>query len=298
MRALSRCLVLVASAASSSCFAFADLGRFAPGDDPEAPSTLVLTLERMEAHFQQYIEARVIDRENRVRSRISIKPLDRSGVEMITINVPGAIPPENGPYRLDLYADVNRSGDFDGAGNVRLQDHAWRIDPLADYPAGRFTHSPNVVRVHFLHNLSFNDIDIWPPQASKNPPIGTGLGARVAFVGASLAAYRGRLLQVRVEDRFRRHTVGLYRVPEIPDGDFVATMPSVLDVEVEYDVKVYVDANGNKFYDNPAAGGADLGFAKTVFSTSPPGTGEVFGIDETFDLATTTYRRNEDVGEP
>ena len=74
-----------------------------------------------------------------MQCRISIKPLDRAGVESITLNVPGAIPAANKPYRLDFFADVNRSGGFDGAGNVRLQDHAWRIFPLEDFPAGRST---------------------------------------------------------------------------------------------------------------------------------------------------------------
>ena len=154
----------------------------------------------------------------------------------------------------------------------------------------------------FLHNLSFTDIDVWPPNTEKNPARGTGLGARIAIPGAPLAPYRGNLLQIRIEDRIARHTVALYRVPQIGEGDFEALMPDVLDAGTEYDVKIYIDANGNKSYDNPARGGPDLGFVRTLRSpetfSGDAGAAPLFGIDDVFDLATTAYLANQDVGEP
>ena len=54
-----------------------------------------------------------------------------------TINVPRGVPKQNGPYRLDFYADVNRSGGFDRGTKIPLYalcgiSEAWLVDLAAE----------------------------------------------------------------------------------------------------------------------------------------------------------------------
>jgi hypothetical protein len=240
---------------------------------------------------------------------------------------------------------MNGSGAYDGVGGILTQDHAWRLaSPLVDTPAGTFPHVANERQVIFVHNLQFTDVDQWP-LGTYNPPHDTGLSAQIRLNGASLSAYKGRLMQLRVQEQESGHTVGVYRVPQIPDGDIVARLVGVLDIGVDYFVVIYIDANGNGQYDNPAAASAspDLGFSIAVKSAMPitmadggatddggeDGAGStggeqgdagcgglvltdntsgvdsgvtcepyLWGIDMDFDLLTTSYQGNVDVGEP
>jgi hypothetical protein len=311
--ALATTLLWAMLLATDGCFAVAELDRYhlksadagleSDGvEDLTQPSSLVLTLINMGVHFQQYIEARVIDSENSIQSLVMIKPLDELGKDRITIRVPGAIPRVNQPYRLDFYADVNGSGTFDGIGNVLIDDHAWRIEPLADFPSGS-PHVPNVIQVSFLHSKSFTDISRWPTgQGPKNPPVGTGLGARVAFTGSCLGPYLGRLLQIRIEETRTGHTVATYRAPQIGAPNLVAEIPGVLDIEADYEVKIYIDANGNSHYDSPAQSSPspDLGYVLPIRSSvhGAADGGAEFGIDAVLDLAHTDLAGDADVGEP
>ena len=122
------------------------------------------------------------------------------------------------------------------------------------------------------------------------------------------------MLQLRIQEtRGTEHTVAVYRIPQIPDHDFDAILPGVLDDGFDYFIKIYIDANGNGQYDNPAvqAAGADLGFVVPIRSMVNVGDGGsdakgdsgsagdvVYGIDTAFDLTKTPYRSDENVGEP
>jgi hypothetical protein len=316
--------VCLTTLALGGCFAVADLDRFHPGsadsgatpaaDDPAKATGLELTLVNMGVHLQELIEARVIDSSNSIQSRIVVLPLDTAGAQRMTINVPNAMLPgaQYQPYRLDFFADHNHSGDYDGVGNVLTQDHAWRVEPLLDFPAGQIPHVANQVAVNFLHNTQFTDIDKWPTGAASNSATDTGLSARIRFKAASMAQYQGHLLELRLEDSRSEHTVAVYRNPEIPSEDFEAVLLGVLDVQFDYFIKIYIDANGNNQYDNPSVlgGHADLGLSIPVRSTdgSSSANGEagatgagarpVFGIDLEFDLGNTAYSDTEDVGPP
>ncbi len=275
-------------------------------DDPTRPSSLRLTLRDMGFHLNKLIEFRVIDNQNTIQTRGFIFPLDRVGSQSVTVNLPNALPLDNRPYRLDLYGDVNNSGDYDGIGDVLRQDHAWRISPLVDTPAGAFPHEANVVQVVFEHNKILTDIDEWP-LGTKAPARATGLGAIVRFSGAQMAPYQGKLIQVRIAEGRVSRTVGVYRNPQIPSGDFSAFVGGVLDPEVAYNVDVYVDANGNGEYEDPSgqAQSVDLGWRIPVKATLPDMDAGVDGgapdapIGISIDFNPTgSYPSNVDVGPP
>lgn len=281
-------------------------------DDPTRPSSLRLTMRDMGFHLNQLIEFRVIDNQNLIQTRGFIFPLDNGGTQSVTVNIPNAIPLENRPYRLDFYGDVDKSGGYSGIGDVLRQDHAWRISPLEDTPPGAFSHVPNLVQVVFEHSKVLTDIDQWP-LGTKAPAKATGLATLVRFSGAKMARYQGKLIQVRIVESRVLHTVGLYRNPQIPSGDFVALVPGILEPETSYNVDVYIDANGNGQYENPQtqAQDVDLGWRIPVKATLPsapadaggspvdggvPADAEI-GIDIDFD-PTGSYPSNTDVGEP
>jgi hypothetical protein len=316
------------------CFAVENLDRFhpsskaAPGvDNPANADSLQVTLVNMGVHLQELIELRVINSSNAIASRVVIQPLDMAGSQRMTINVPNALPPgdEFQPFRLDFYGDHNHSGGYDGVGNVLTQDHAWRIEPLQDFPAGTFVHVANLVQVNFLHNTQFTDIDKWPTGGAVNPATDTGLSARIHFNAASMAQYKGFLIQARIEESRSGHTVAVYRNPQIPGADFDAILLGVLDEKFDYFIKVYIDSNGNSQYDNPAADTAnsDLGFSIPIRSGDGSSSmtdggseageggddaasgddagatsGPVYGIDTEFNLSTVVVSSSEDVGAP
>jgi hypothetical protein len=222
---------------------------------------LQLNLVGMKPHLAHTFEYRVIDANNLVQSRGIVAPL---GALDVSIFVPRAIPRSNGPYRLDFYADVNGSGGYDGVGSVISNDHAWRIQPLEDYPKGSVTPVDGLVQVTFTHSTSFTDIDQFP-SGTPNKAKDTGLGATVHL--ASLGAMSGKMLEIRIAERDTKHVVGLLRVPQVADPNYDAIIPGVVDVGVDYDVDVWIDANGNAAYDDPSKDGGDWGIRAPGSST-------------------------------
>jgi hypothetical protein len=290
----------------SGCFAVVDVDHFhtasasAPDSsapDAAAPDTagapsgsgeylsLKLSLVGMTPHLKQLFEYRVIDGNNFVQSRGVVNPL---GAPDVIINAPLAIPKANPPFHLDFYADVDNSGGYNGIGSVLTQDHAWRIDPLQDFPAGTVTPVDGLVQVTFTHNTSFTPIEDYP-SGTLNPPKDTMLGATVQVRGAD--ALQGHLIQVRIVDAGgTNHTVGLFRVPQISAAVFDMSIPGVVENGAVYNALVYVDANGNGIYDNPASGLGDLGWSKV-------GTADATGLTVIVD-AQNTSAANVDVGAP
>jgi hypothetical protein len=262
---------------------------------PGAYLNLKLTLVGMNPHVAQLFEYRIIDSTNFIQSRGVVNPL---GAPDVVINVPQAIPTVNGPFRLDFYADVNSSGGYDGLGSVITNDHAWRIDPLVNYPDG----TPSVeglVQVTFTHNTSFTDINSYP-SGTTNPAHDTGLGATIHVINAG--AFQGKLIQARVVEQATNRTVGMFRVPQITAAVFDMTIPGVVETLSQYNVLIYVDANGNGIYDNPAApvepsAEPDFGWNISGTASTPAGDGGTTGLELTFDPSV-ALPSNVDVGAP
>jgi hypothetical protein len=244
---------------------------------------LVFTVEGMKPHLTHQFEYRVIDANNLVQSRGVLNAL---GTMNVTITAPKAIPKSGGPYRLDFYADVNGSGGYDGIGSVISQDHAWRIEPLVDYPEGAVTPIEGVVQVVFTHSTSFTDVD-QHPSGTPNKAKDTGLGASVRLTSFGEAV--GKTLLVRIAEKETGHVVGLARLDAIKDGTVDLKIPGVVDVGVDYDVEVYVDKNGNQLYDNPSQDAGDWGLRASGASTE---SGLVVSVDAM------AVSRKEDVGGP
>ena len=233
---------------------------------------LKLQLVGMKPHLGHMIEYRVIDANNYVQSRGVIGPMTSEDVEVLAQR---AIPRTNGPYRLDFFADVNKSGGFDGLGSVISNDHAWRIEPLVSEPEK--LRADDVVTVTFVHSTTFTNVDQYP-SGTPNKPQDTGLGARVHVTG--LDALLGRAVEVRVKEKRTRHTVALYRSMRIDAPVLDAVVSGCVDISTEYDVDLWVDAN------------EDRGWRVSATSTEQ-------GLDASIDLASATAEAaNVDVGAP
>jgi hypothetical protein len=233
---------------------------------------LKLQLVAMKPHLGHTIEYRVIDANNYVQSRGVIASMTSEDVEILAQRT---IPRTNGPYRLDFFADVNKSGGFDGLGSVISNDHAWRIEPLVVEPEK--LRADDVVTVTFVHSTTFTNVDQYP-SGTPNKAQDTGLGARVHVSG--LDPYLGRAAEVRVHEKRTRHTVALYRIMRLDAPVVDAVVSGCVDVSTEYEVDLWVDGND------------DRGWRVGATSSDE-------GLDAHIDLASASVEAgNVDVGAP
>jgi hypothetical protein len=275
---LGRCLAATLLVSLASCTSVIDVDRFhsaaaaassAPSDGDAGTVTqpgsvsddknLVFVMKAMSPHPTELFEYRVVDQNDFVQSRGLCDPL---GAEDVTIHVPLAFMAQGGPYRLDFYADHNGSRSYDGIGSGVTNDHAWRLQAPIEKQPGVTVNGSDVV-VTFVHNTSFTDIDTLP-DGTKQKPLDTTLPATVRFV--NLDAFASKLLQVRVAQNVDGHTVALYRYPRLSSAAVTATVPGAVEEGVTYTVDVYVDANGDGLYDDPASGG-DYGWRMSQIAT-------------------------------
>src|SRR5579859_3634264 len=269
-------------------------------------SDLTLAFLNMTPHLTELFEYRVIDSANFIQSRGFIVPM---GAPDVQISVPMAVPPVNGPYRLDFYGDHNNSGGYDGSLNsplcpmsscsVLTNDHAWRINPLdSSNTSGRVAVTGNVIKVTFTHDTSFTDINTVPndPSLAQKPAGDTGQAATIEIQNAD--AYAGKLMQVRIFNNDDKRTVGLYRIPKLnPSGDggmtlgaFKMTIPGCVETGTSYTAFLFIDANDNQHYDDPSTGGGDLGFTVSMAA-------DATGLDVVFNVSLTD-KGNQAVGSP
>lgn len=278
MRRLSSLLILGLSFSSLSCANVAGLDDFHKRAVSESAATaseyfaLKLQLVAMKPHLGHSIEYRVIDSNNYVQSRGVIASMISEDAEILSQR---AIPRTNGPYRLDFYADVNKSGGYDGLGSVISNDHAWRIEPLVVDPEK--LRADDVVTVTFVHSTTFTNVDQYP-SGTPNKAQDTGLGARVHLKG--LDGLIGKMAEVRVHEKRTRHTVALYRIMRVDAPVLDAVVSGCVDVSTEYDVDLWVDGND------------DRGWRVSATSSEQ-------GLDASIDLASASIASaNVDVGAP
>ena len=214
----------------------------------------------MSPHLQHRFEYRVVDdAQNMIIFRGVANPLS---VEQAVFVAPNAVPNAGGPFRLDFYADVNASGDYDGIGDIATNDHAWRYEPLVDSVAASDV-GDGVVSYKFLHSAVFTDIDQFP-AGTDNAAVDTGLEATVHVSG--LTPYKDALVEVRVTDAANNAAVGQYRTMQGDADTLDAVIEGICDPNHDYVVSLYIDANANGTYDDPSANKGDLGFQATVTS--------------------------------
>jgi hypothetical protein len=235
MRALDR-LILTAGAAllaasTSSCFAVTDLGRFEKSAGATGNfSSLQLTVRGMTSHVNEMFEYRIVDNDNILQSRGIIQPL---GGPDASLFAPNAIPKQNGPFKLDFYADHDPTHNmhYDRDQVAGTGDHSWRIlltDNLFDENTGKYV-------ILFDHNTSFNLLtDPVPPRE-----IGTPATIRLSNMGA----FVGKRLEIRVADASSKRVVAFYRVPALASADPTIIIPGMIEGGVTYTVEVYTDDN-------------------------------------------------------
>jgi hypothetical protein len=260
--------------AVSGCFAVVDVDRFKQGGSP-AFQDLHFRLTLATSHVDNYFEYRVVDEAGTVRSRGIFDPMGGADIEL---HAPRAVPVQGGPFRLDFYADKIKLRRFEGLGPGNTSAHAWRVAPLADYPAPG---NPNdgVVDVAYTHDTNFTDLN-------DKPIKDLGFAFKMRF--SKMDAYVGAALQVRVSDTGTGQTLGLYRFPRLPASTGELVIPGIIQ-DLVYRVDVWADANRNNAYDNPASGAGDHGWR-----SEQTGAGAELVVDFTPDSGP----KNVDVGVP
>lgn len=208
----------------TSCFAITDLDRFQTSAATSANFfDLRFTVRGMTSHTKELFEYRVVDASNVIQSRGFIQPL--GGVEA-TVFVRGAVPRQNGPFRLDFFADHDNNLGYDqrpGQG-----DHSWRI-PLEQNlqnEEGQFV-------VLFDHNTSFAYLNEPMPAQELGKP------ATVRF--KNMNGFMGKRVEARIADASSKRVVALFRVPVVDKAAFDLVVPGMVERGVIYTVEIYTD---------------------------------------------------------
>lgn len=221
-----RLVAILAGLLTSSCFLATDLDRFQSEKATELGNFLSLrvTVRGMTSHVTERIEYRVVDGSNVIQFRGLIIPL---GGPAATFTVPNAVPRQNGPFRLDFFADHDFSGAYDLRPDTTL-DHAWRL-PLDE----TILDDTGTYVVVFDHNTSFTNLN------TPSPPTEVGKNAIVHL--RNLGAVQGKKVEVRVADASTQRVVAMFRVPALQTPDSEAKVDGMIEPGVTYNVEVYVD---------------------------------------------------------
>lgn len=281
------CLSLVAlGAVTPSCTASLELDRFRTdqsslqGDGGAANVNYFdvrFAATSMESHLNEYFEMRIVDRNNAVQAKAIYN--DIFGTDFV-IYMSQIVPKLNPPYRLDYWADHNKSGGFDGiVGGINEKDHAWRRilqEPLPD----DIRLNGAVYNFDFLHDTNF--VDIATDLEGKPVELeDTLLPFELTVGGAN--TYLGKMMEIRVVESASGRLVGLYRQGRLKEP-FKATITGILDEVTKYEVSAYVDADESGKYDatDPSwsfeftsnSGGASVTLDTATLPQTPIETGE------------------------
>lgn len=246
----------VLATCTSSCFAVTDLDRF----ETKAGATgnfsdLRLTVRGMTSHVAEMFEYRIVDKNNTIQSRGFVIPL---GGPEATLFVPQAVPVGDG-FKLDFYADHDKSGAYNDGSVPGSKDHAWRLSLEKPNDDGAFV-------IDFQHNQVFSFLAV--PEPART--FGTDAKIRLVNTGSLV----GKRVEVRVSDTETKHVVGLYRVPSLPDltTPLDITIAGMIEEGVTYDLAVYTD-------DGKATAGTIKSFRIGQIAARPGQTGLTVDFD-------------------
>jgi hypothetical protein len=240
--------VLMLLLGTTACTASLDLERF---KKEEAKATInsasithfdfLFSAKNMQSHIDEFMEIRLVDKSNNVQGKAMFVDIPRPDFKIV---MPKFIPKGGEPYRIDWWADHNRSNRYDGiVGGINEKDHAWRRilrDPLPEdvrVVDGRY-------ELNFLHDTAFVDVFT---DLDGNPITGadTLLPFKCTFSGAG--AYFDKMVEIHVVDKGSGRLVALHRQGRARET-WVAEVTGVLDEETPYELSIYVDANGDDEY--------------------------------------------------
>lgn len=263
-----RRLVLALALACSSCFVVTDLDRFEKrGESASNFFDLRFSLTGFTSHVNEYFEYRVVDSRNVIQSRGIITPLGGTGT---TIFARGAVPKQNGPFRLDFFSDHDGKPGYSDVAGAPTGDHSWRIQLTDDR-----RNQDDVYAVTFLHDTSFAFLEDPKPSEFGQPAI-------VRF--RNMGAFIGKRVELRIEDASAARVVALFRVPAAAMADFDATVPGMIERGTTYTLEVYTD-------DGRATPGTIEAF-RTEVSGTPT------GLDTIFDPGASGVMRVNDAPSP
>lgn len=223
--ALQLVTTMALAACASSCFAVTDLDRFeTKGAATGNFRDLRLTVRGMTSHVAEMFEYRIVDINNTIQSRGFVIPL---GGPEASLFVPQAVPVGEG-FKLDFYADHDKSGAYNDGSVPGTKDHAWRL--TLDKP-----NDDGVFSIDFQHNQVFSFLAV--PEPART--FGTDAKVRLVNVGSLV----GKRVEVRIADSETKHVVGLYRVPVLPpiNNPLDITIAGMIEEGVTYDLSVYTD---------------------------------------------------------
>jgi hypothetical protein len=278
--------------AASGCTAVTDVDRFQGALEDESPyASLHFSVVDMQSHVKSYFELRMIDGNNKTQFIAIADPF--SDDPQATFNIPHvAFKRKLATYRLDFFGDMNGNKKYnfgnvyDDAGAITdLGDHSWRLKSL-DKDNNQVTRRKGLIselEIRYIHQSMYDELVPALVQAEQGQPITIDL--------AGLENYQNRLLQLRVgTSGGEGHTIGLFRASRVKEPTLKVVLPDVLYEFQPYEIEVYVDANNNGRYDNPAEGEGDLGWRFDVDASQG-------SLNASFDLSK-EQRSNVDVGEP
>ena len=241
-------VILLSLLCTTACTASLDLERF---KKEEAKATVnsasithfdfLFTAKNMQSHIDEFMEIRLVDKSNSVQGKAMFVDIPKPDFKIV---LPKFIPKGGEPYRIDWWADHNRSNRYDGiVGGINEKDHAWRRvlrDPLPEdvrLVDGRY-------ELTFLHDTAFVDVFT---DLEGNPITGadTLLPFKCTITGAG--AYFDKMVEIRVSDRGSGRLVALHRQGRARET-WVAEVTGVLDEETPYEISIFVDADGNDEY--------------------------------------------------
>lgn len=232
---------------TASCTASLELDRFRKQEAQSIDALNVTHFDfrfgarNMQSHIDETLEIRLVDKGNNLQGKAVYVDVVNPD---FTIDFPKFIPKANAPYRIDFWADHNRSGKYDGIeGGINDKDHAWRrvlADPMPEdvrFAEGRY-------ELSFLHDTAFVDIHT---DLEGNPIPGTDtlLPFKLQVLGA--APYAGKMLEVRVVERGSGRLVAVHRIGRALES-YAAEVTGVLDEETPYEISAFVDLDGDEKY--------------------------------------------------
>jgi len=273
--------LLLVAALQPACFAITDLDRFKEKTEVVSATGnrhLKLHLRGFSSHVTGFFEFQVVDANNFLSLRGVADPMGSANGDTTFVVPNGFPPPSKGPFRITILGDKNANRKFDGPGNP---DHSWQITNITGDNLAGANPDDATWEIEQIHDQRWQDFE---------PTIrDTGIPGKVKLTG--LEDYLGenngpgRTIEVRIADAASDNSVGFWRVEHIVQPAFDIELPGIADDKVNYNVYVWIDANGNGVYDNPARGG-DHGWKLpvTAFAT---------GFELPFDAKKSTDRSTD-----
>jgi hypothetical protein len=182
-----------------------------------------------------------VDRTNAVQAKVVYVDVVKPD---FTIDCPKFVPKANAPYRIDWWADHNKTGGYEGiVGGINEKDHAWRRvleDPLPEDV--HFT--DGVYVLDFLHDTNFVDIFT---DLEGNPSSGDDVLLPLKLNIKGTVPFQGKMLEIHVSDKASGRLVALHRIGFVRQ-DYIAEVTGVLDEQTTYEVAAFVDLDAKDEY--------------------------------------------------